>query len=104
MSIVPNVPIVSAFLKSHPRLHDVNKQIRFLKMLYVENLIVTEKSTTSITFFECFLKHDVYATIKILWQCFYFNWFFHFYRKHTVFFVHSLGYSRNMHLTNTNCS
>ena len=35
---------------------------RYGKMHYVENLIVTEKSRTSITFFECFLKHDVCAT------------------------------------------
>ena len=58
MSIVLNLPIVSLFFKSHPWLHDANKQIRFLKMHYVENLIVTEKST-SITYFELFLKHDV---------------------------------------------
>ena len=63
VSIVQNLPIASLFFKSHPWLHDANKQIRFLKMHYVENLIVTEKSTTSITFFECFLKHDVCATI-----------------------------------------
>ena len=61
MSIVLNLPIVSLLLKSHPWLHDA---IRFLEMRYVENLIVTEKSTTSTTFFECFLKHDVCATIK----------------------------------------
>ena len=66
MSIVLNLPIVSLFLNSHSWLHDANKQIWFLKMHYVENLIVTEKSTTSITFFECVLKHDVCATIYIL--------------------------------------
>ena len=52
VSIVLNLPIVSLFFKSHPWLHDANKQIQFLKMHYVENLIVIEKSTTSITFFE----------------------------------------------------
>ena len=60
--IMLNLPIVSLFLKSHPWLNNANKQIQFLKMHYVENLIVTEKST-SITFFECFLKHDVWATL-----------------------------------------
>ena len=73
VSIVLNLPIFSLFFKSHPRLHDANKQIRFLKMQYVENLIVTEKSTTSITFKKCFLKHDVWATLYILRQCFYSN-------------------------------
>ena len=52
VSIVLNLPIVNLFLKSHPWLHDANKQIRFLKMHYVEILIVTQQSTTSITFFE----------------------------------------------------
>ena len=65
-----NLPIVSLFFKSHPWLHDANKQIRFLKMHYVKNLIVTEKSMTSTTVFECFLKHDVWATLYILRQCF----------------------------------
>ena len=71
---------------------------------YEKNLIVTEKSTTSITFLNVFLKHDVCANLYILWQCFYSNWFCHFYRKHTVHFqdfVHSLSYSSHMHLTNT---
>ena len=35
-------------------------------MHYVENLIVTEKSTTSITFKKCFLKHDVWASVFTL--------------------------------------
>ena len=61
-----NLPIVSLFFKSHPWLHDANKQIRLLKMHYVVDLIVTEKSTTSTTFFVCFLKHDVWATSYIL--------------------------------------
>ena len=95
-----NLPIVSLFFKSHLWLRDANKQIQFLKMNYVENLIVTEKST-SITFFECFLKHDVCATIHILWQS---NWFCHFYRKHTVLFkilsIHLAIYCY-MRLTNT---
>ena len=73
VSIMLNLPIVSLFFKSHPWLHDANKQIRFLKMHYVVDLIVTEKSTTSTTFFECLLKHDVWATLYILRQCFYSN-------------------------------
>ena len=63
-----------------------------------------KKSTTSKTSFECFLKHDVCATLYILWQCSNSNRFCHFYRKHTVrfqVFVDSLGYSSNMRLTNT---
>ena len=43
VSIMLNLPIVSLFFKSHPWLHDANKQIRFLKMHYVVDLIVTEK-------------------------------------------------------------
>ena len=43
VSILLNLPIVSLFFKSHPWLRDANKQIRFLKMHYVENLIATEK-------------------------------------------------------------
>ena len=34
VSIMLNLPIVSLFFKSHPWLHDANKQIRFLKMHY----------------------------------------------------------------------
>ena len=56
MLIVLNLPIVGLFFKSHPWLHD---QIWFLKMHYVENLIVTERSMSNVTFFECFLIHDV---------------------------------------------
>ena len=45
--------------------------IIILILYYVKNLIVTEKSTTSITFLNVFLKHDVCANLYILWQCFY---------------------------------
>ena len=64
VSIMLNLPIVNLFLKSHPWLHDAKKRMRFLKMhyMYVYNLIVTEKSMTSITFFGCFLKLDVCTT------------------------------------------
>ena len=54
-----NLPIVNLFFKSHPWLHDAKKRMRFLKMHYVYNLIVTEKSMTSITFLGCFMKLDV---------------------------------------------
>ena len=54
VSIMLNLPIVCLFFTSHPWLHDANKQIRFLKMHYVDSLIVAEKSMTSITFEKCF--------------------------------------------------
>ena len=49
--------------KLHAWLHDVKKMHVVLKNA-LENLILTEKRkrTTSITFFECFLKRDVCAT------------------------------------------
>ena len=75
----------------------------FLKMHYYCH----KNSTTSINFFECLLKHDVFATLCIIWQCFNSNRFCHLYRKHTVCFqdfVHSHCYSSNMQLTNTYCS
>ena len=48
VTIMLNIQIVSLFFKSHPWLHDANKQIRFLKM------IVTEK----VRQVQLFLKHD----------------------------------------------
>ena len=48
-----NLPIVNLFFKSHPWLNDAKKQIRFLTMHYVQNLIVTEKSTSS---YKCFFE------------------------------------------------
>ena len=83
MSIVLNLPIVNVH--------------------YVENFIVTEISMTGINFDECFLKHDVCATLihvhsmTVFYMC-NSNQFCHFNRKHTVCFqdfVHSLGYSSN---------
>ena len=50
------------FLLSRSWLHDAKNRMRFLKMHYAYNLIVTEKSMTSITFIGCFLKRDVCAT------------------------------------------
>ena len=72
--IVLNLPIVSNHTLGYTMLI-----IRFFKIHYVENLIVTEKNTKSITCFEYFFKHDVCAIIYIVWQCFYSNWFCHFY-------------------------
>ena len=58
MSIVLNLPIVNLFYHGYT-MKKKKKTDAVLKMLYVENVIVTEKRTTSTTF----LKHDVCATL-----------------------------------------
>ena len=77
------VPIVSLFFKSHPWLRNAN--------VVLKNALCGQ--------FNCRRKkYDKYTNS---------NLFCHFYRKHTVCFqdfVHSLGYSRNMQLTNTHHS
>ena len=53
VSIVLNLPFVNLFLNKYPWLYMYPMQKKlmwFLKICYVENLIVTEKGTTSITF------------------------------------------------------
>ena len=62
VSTMLNLPIDNPFFLSRSWLHDAKNRMRFLKMHYAYNLIVTEKSMTSITFFGCFLKLDVCAT------------------------------------------
>ena len=55
LSTMLNLPIDNPFFfLSRSWLHDAKNRMRFLKMHYAYNLIVTEKSMTSITFFEFF--------------------------------------------------
>ena len=61
VSIMLNLPIGIYFVIT-PLVTRCKKRMQFLKMHYVYNLIVTEKSMTRITFFGCIVKLDVCAT------------------------------------------
>ena len=62
VSTMLNLPIDNPFFLITLLVTRCKNRMRYLKMHYAYSLIVTEKSMTSITFIECFLKLDVCAT------------------------------------------